>query len=147
MTDPVLADIAAMDSAALAAAADAAEEALACHRDALAALAEGWRSETGSSATDLLHRQCAEATDIVAALRRAARTLAMLSDGCAGPAAGKAAAAVRDEGVRTDEHPSAGSPAVEASSGPAGAPASGHAGAAPALPPDPPAVICRRVGR
>ena len=46
---------AAADSAATAGAAASAEEAaLACHRDALAALAAGWRSETGSAVTDSL---------------------------------------------------------------------------------------------
>lgn len=63
---------AAADSVALAAAADAAAEALTCHRDALAILAAGWRSETGSSATDLLRSQCSEAAGIVTALHRAA---------------------------------------------------------------------------
>ena len=101
ITDPLLADIAAKDSAALSAAADTAEQALACHRDALAALAEGWRSETGSSATDFLHRQCAEATDIVAALRRAATELTLVNDGWAAPAGGTTAEALPGEGVRT----------------------------------------------
>ena len=128
--DPLLAGIAAMDSAALAAAADAAEEALACHRDALTALAEGWRSETGSSATDLLHRQCAEATDIVAALRRAATELTLLNDGCVDPA-----------GRTTADRSTADRPMAQATSEPVGNPVSGYAGAVPALPHDPPAVV------
>ena len=123
-----------MDRAALTAAADAAEEALACHRDALTALAEGWRSETGSSATELLQQQCAEATDIVAALRRAAAELTWLNDGWADSGGG--AATVRAEGV-----PTAGYPAAEAPFGPAGIPASGHADADPALPPVPSAAV------
>ncbi len=76
ITDPVLAGAAAADSAALAAAAASAEEALACHRDALAALAAGWRSETGFAATDSLQRQCEDATDVVAELHRIAAELA-----------------------------------------------------------------------
>lgn len=76
ITDAVLAEAAAADSAALAGAAASAEEALACHRDALAALAAGWRSETGSAVTDSLQRHCADAADIVAGLHRIADELA-----------------------------------------------------------------------
>jgi hypothetical protein len=78
--DSILAEAAAADSAALAAAAGSAEEALTCHRDALAALAEGWRSETGSAATSRLQRQCADAAAIVAQLHRAAVELTLLRD-------------------------------------------------------------------
>lgn len=78
ISDDLAAHAAAADSAALAAAAGSAEEALACQRDALAVLAEGWRSETGSAATLLLQQRCAEATDIVAALNRAAEELRLL---------------------------------------------------------------------
>lgn len=77
-SDELVAHAAAADSAALAAAAGSAEEALACQRDALAVLADGWRSETGSAATALLQQRCAEATDIVAALHRAAEELRLL---------------------------------------------------------------------
>lgn len=95
--DPLLAQAAAADSAALAAAAGSAEEALGCHRDALAALAAGWHSETGSDAIELLQRQCARATDIVAELHRATAELRSLRDDLAdlavgGPAAGAAEA-------------------------------------------------------
>lgn len=76
----MLAEAAAADSAALAAAADSAEEALACHRDALASLAVGWHSETGCAATDILQRHCAAATDIVAQLHRASTDLMSLRD-------------------------------------------------------------------
>ncbi len=133
--DGFLAEVAAIDRAALTAAADVAEEALACHRDALAALGDGWRSETGSAATDVLHQQCAEATDIVVALRRVAVELALLNDGWADTAPGNAEA-VRPDGVRTAEPPVA-----EASRSPAGIPAADRFGAGTASPPGPPTVV------
>lgn len=77
---------AASDSVALAAAASAAEEALGCHREALILIAEGWDSETGSAVGDLVQRQCAHGTDVVAALRRAAGGLAVETDLPARPA-------------------------------------------------------------
>lgn len=84
-TETLIAELAAVDRAALAAAAGAAEEALACHRAALLALADGWQSETGCAVTDQLQRQCAEARDIVTELHRAAAELVFPSDGSAGP--------------------------------------------------------------
>lgn len=80
ITDPLLAEAAAADSAALTAAATSAEEALACQRDALAALAVGWRSETGTTATDSMQCQCARGSDIVSGLHRVAAELAALHD-------------------------------------------------------------------
>lgn len=99
--DAVLAEAAAADSAALAAAAGVAEEALACHRDALSALSEGWRSETGSAATGLLARQCAEATDVVAALHRAAAELTRVHDDWSDPSGDRPADGSAVEGPPT----------------------------------------------
>jgi hypothetical protein len=76
----VPAQVVAADSAALDLAAAIAEEALACHREALVLLAEGWRSETGSAITDYMDGQCAHATDIVDALRQAGGRSAYLPD-------------------------------------------------------------------
>jgi len=61
------------DTTVLNAAAEIAEEALACHREAMVLLAEGWQSETGSAITAFLDRQCAHAADVVDALRGASR--------------------------------------------------------------------------
>ena len=128
--DALLAQAAAADSAALAAAAGAAEEALACHRDALAALAAGWHSETGSEAAESLQRKCAEATDIVAELHRAAAALSSLHDGLVDLAEGGTEAA-RAEDVRFAEHLTA-----ETSSRAAGIPMTGPIGDSPASPPE-----------
>jgi acetylglutamate kinase len=68
------------DGAALAAAGSLAAEALALHRDALALLDEGWRSQSGSTATDLLRQQCGEGAELVAALRDAAAECRALCD-------------------------------------------------------------------
>lgn len=68
------------DTSALSAAGAAAEEALALHRQALAVLEEGWQSETGSTATDLIRRQCAQAAGLVEALHGAAAELRGLQD-------------------------------------------------------------------
>jgi hypothetical protein len=61
------------DTTVLDTAAEIAEEALACHREALVLLAEGWQSETGSAITAFLDLQCAHAADIVDVLRGASR--------------------------------------------------------------------------
>lgn len=66
------------DGAALSAAGSAAEEALALHRQALAVLEDGWRSESGSAATEVVRRQCAQAADLVDALHGAAAELRAL---------------------------------------------------------------------
>lgn len=71
MNPALLAQTVAVDSAALGAAASIAEEALACHREALLLLAEGWQSETGSAIADFMDLQCSHATDVVDALRSA----------------------------------------------------------------------------
>lgn len=68
------------DGAALSAAGAAAEEALSLHRQALAVLEEGWQSESGTAATDLIRRQCAQAADLVEALHGAAAELRSLRD-------------------------------------------------------------------
>lgn len=68
------------DGAALAAAGSLAEEALALHRDALTLLDDGWRSQSGSAATDLLRLQCGEGAELVAALHDAAAECRALCD-------------------------------------------------------------------
>lgn len=60
------------DAAALATASMLAEDALALHREAEALLAEGWSSESGCAAGDLLRQQIADGTELVAALHDAA---------------------------------------------------------------------------
>jgi len=68
------------DRSALAAAATIAEEAINLYRDALALLEEGWQSQSGSAATDVIRRQCGEGAEVVAALRDAAAELRALRD-------------------------------------------------------------------
>ncbi len=68
------------DTAALTAAGAAAEEALALHRQALAVLGEGWHSQSGSAAADLLRRQCDDAFGVVTALHAVAGELRSLRD-------------------------------------------------------------------
>ena len=135
ITEAMLAEAAAADSAALAAAAGSAEEALACHRDAVAALAAGWRSETGLAATDLLQQKCAEATDIVAELRRAAAELRSLHDGFADLSGGTTQAPLADDGRAAEQS------IVATSSRPVGAPAPGQIREDPMPQPDPPAAV------
>lgn len=72
MNADVLAQVVAVDSAALDAAASIAEEALACHREAMVLLAEGWQSETGLAIREFMEGQCVHAADVVDALRGAA---------------------------------------------------------------------------
>ncbi len=64
------------DTAALAAAAAAAEEALCMTREALSVLIEGWEGQSGSAAADLVARHCAQGSDMVAELHRASAELA-----------------------------------------------------------------------
>jgi len=78
----------AADSAALSSAGSAAEEALALHRFALAVLDDGWRGESGSTAIDLVRRQCGEAANLVEALHGAAAELRALRDSLPPAAAG-----------------------------------------------------------
>lgn len=68
------------DAAMLAAAGSVAEEALALHRDALSLLTDGWCSQSGSAATDLLRRQCGGGAELVTALHGAAAELRSLRD-------------------------------------------------------------------
>jgi len=82
MNPAVLAHALAVDSAALDAAASIAEEALACHREALILLAEGWQSETGSAIRDFMDRQCVHASDVVDALRGAPGVVETPPDAC-----------------------------------------------------------------
>ncbi|MGI9126042.1 MAG: hypothetical protein ACR2JM_15000, partial [Mycobacterium sp.] len=76
--------------AGLAAAALAAEEALCLQRAALAVLTEGWSGESGSTATDLVARQCAEGADLVEVLHRVAGESALLRDTASAPDASAA---------------------------------------------------------
>lgn len=69
------------DVSALAAATALAAEALALHRDALSIVADGWRSESSCSATNLLGGQCGDAAELVAALQGAAAEFRSLRDG------------------------------------------------------------------
>lgn len=130
--DPLFAQAAAADSAALAAAAGSAEEALGCHRDALVALAAGWHSETGSNAVELLQRQCAQATDIVAELHRAAGELRSLHDDLADLTGGRTESGTAEAGEQ---------PQAEASGPRAPTPVPGSVGEGPPSPPDPPAMV------
>lgn len=68
------------DCAALAAAGSVAEEALALHCEALAILEQGWHSQSGSAATDVLRRQCGEAAELVTALHDATGDFRALRD-------------------------------------------------------------------
>jgi len=68
------------DSAALAAAASMSEEALHVQHEAVAVLAEGWRSGSGSGAVDFVARHCGAAAGVVAELRSGAGTLSALSE-------------------------------------------------------------------
>ena len=68
------------DSAALAAAASISEEALHVQHEAMAVLAGGWRSGSGSGAVDFVARHCGAAAGVVAELRTGARTLSALSE-------------------------------------------------------------------
>jgi hypothetical protein len=68
------------DATALASAGALTADALALHRDALALLTEGWDSESGSTAADLIRRQCGDAAELVAALHGAAAEFRSLRD-------------------------------------------------------------------
>jgi hypothetical protein len=68
------------DCSALAAAGSVAEEALALHCEALAILEQGWHSQSGSAATDVLRRQCGEAAELVTALHDATGDFRALRD-------------------------------------------------------------------
>lgn len=85
MTPAALSQVVAVDCAALDAAASIAEEALACHREALLLLAEGWQSETGSAVADFMDRQCVYGGEVVDALRRASGQVSTLPDISADP--------------------------------------------------------------
>ncbi len=68
------------DSAALASAASAAEEALQLEREALSVLRDGWSGEAAAAATDFIENHCREGEAVVSALRQAAGVLAALGD-------------------------------------------------------------------
>lgn len=68
------------DSAALASAASAADDALNLERQALTVLRENWTGESATAAIDFLDAHCQEGAALVAALRHAADVLAALGD-------------------------------------------------------------------
>ncbi len=132
MNPALLAQAVAVDSAALDAAASIAEEALACHREALILLAEGWQSETGSAIADFMDRQCGHGADVVDTLRRAAGRPDTLADSPADPDLGGFLPTDRTAGP-PDSAPLIGDPVAAEPIAPAPAPA-----AAPAPAPMPP---------
>lgn len=68
------------DSAALASAASAAEEALQLEREALSVVREGWSGDAAAAAADFIDAHCREGDAVVAALRHAAEVLAALGE-------------------------------------------------------------------
>lgn len=93
------------DSAALAKAGLMADEALALHREALAIVTENWRSESGSAATTLLRRHCAEGSEVVSALYLAAEELSSLREQLGQLVEAKVDAAIRIDDRRAAERP------------------------------------------
>ena len=90
-------DTLAAESAALAGAASAAEEALRLEREALVVLRDGWSSDSGSAAADFIDSHCREGEAVVAALRHAAAVLGSLSDTLATVPPGDPATLARDQ--------------------------------------------------
>lgn len=68
------------DSAALASAASAAEEAVQLEREALSVLRETWTGDAATAAIDFLDAHCREGEAVVSALRYASDVLAALGD-------------------------------------------------------------------
>lgn len=119
------------DSAALASAASAAEEALQLERDALSSLREGWSGDSASAAADFIDSHCREGEAVVAALRHAAEVLATLGDSLGGVPVGDSAVAAQDQAqTRLADR----APSSFASPVPPGAPASAPPMAWPAIP-------------
>ena len=83
------------DSAAVAAAADAADEGLQAAREGLAILAGAWAGGSGSAAVEFVERHCAAAATVVAGLRDAAEVLDSLRQRLGDLIETKAEAAVR----------------------------------------------------
>jgi uncharacterized protein YukE len=83
------------DSAAVAAAADAADEGLQAAREGLAILAGAWAGGSGSAAVEFVERHCAAAVTVVAGLRDAAEVLNSLRQRLGDLIETKAEAAVR----------------------------------------------------
>lgn len=73
-------DSLAQDSAALASAASAAEEALQLEREALSVLRDTWTGESATAAIDFLDAHCREGEAVVSALRHAAAVLSVAGD-------------------------------------------------------------------
>lgn len=73
-------DTLAADSAALASAASAAEEALQLEREALSVLKDGWSGDSASAAADFIAGHLTEGEAVVSALRRASEVLAALGE-------------------------------------------------------------------
>ncbi len=126
MNPAVLARVMSVDSAALEAAASIAEEALACHREALILVAEGWQSETGSAIAEFMDRQCSQATDVVDALRRASGSMPAAPDTWTDPGS-------EPVGGRSVDPADAPPPSAE-TTGPATAPVDATTPAAPPAP-------------
>lgn len=83
------------DSAALASAASAADDALQLERQALTVLRENWTGESATAAIDFLDAHCQEGEAVASALRHAADLLAALGDS-ADPAVGELDAGLAD---------------------------------------------------
>lgn len=73
-------DTFAADSAALASAASAAEEALQLEREALSVLRDGWSGDSASAAAEFIDSHLREGEAVVSALRRASGVLAALGE-------------------------------------------------------------------
>ena len=117
-------DTLAADSAALAAAASAAEEALRIEREALAVLRDGWSSDSGSAAADFIESHCQEGEAVVAALRHAAAVLGSVGDTLSTGPPGDPVALARDQArARLGEPTPSAFPASDSAPAPAPAPA------------------------
>jgi len=112
------------DSAALAGAASAAEEALRLEREALAVLRDGWSSDSGSAAADFIESHCRAGEAVVAALRHAADVLGSLGDTLLTVPPGDPATLARDQAhAQLGERAPSAFPAPDAPAAPASAPA------------------------
>ncbi|MGI9162862.1 MAG: hypothetical protein ACR2JI_08095 [Mycobacterium sp.] len=132
-----ISDTLAADSAALAGAASAAEEALCLEREALGVLRDGWTSDSGSAASDFIESHCREGEAVVAALRHAAMVLQSLGDTLSTGQPADPATLARDEAhARLGERAPSAFPAPDAPAIPASAPAMNWPASvpAPALP-------------
>lgn len=119
-----ISDTLAADSAALAGAASAAEEALRLEREALAVLRDGWTSDSGSAASDFIEGHCREGEAVIAALRHAAMVLESLGDTLSSVQPADSATLARDEAhAQLGERAPSAFPAPDAPATAASAPA------------------------